>query len=150
MSLEEYEQITSEPDGLEVAGLRSRKTGKEFSARLVWDHKAKPYPKVVMKFDANAAQGEGAATGATVAHGGKAVPVVDHGDYYTVNGYRCRFFKQLASREMSAEDYARILSSSEPVAFDGFTSKRGNAFSAALRFNAKAKPYPKVEFVFED
>lgn len=148
MTLADYQRITESSEGIPLEGFVSKRTGKAFAARLVWNSKAKPYPKFDMKFDDAPVNSK--ATDSKVKVGRKSVAIQDCGTYYTAEGVRCRLFKEISGRAMTAEDYASILSSKEGVEMSGFVSKRtGKAFSARLIFKPNAKPWPKVEFVFK-
>lgn len=64
------------------------------------------------------------------------------------------FYKVLAKRDMSAEDYVKILKSGEEGAkFKGFTAKSGKSFDARVRYNSQrvkkdGERSPGCEFVF--
>ena len=80
-------------------------------------------------------------------------PVLDAGNRW-VFGVEGWFSKVVSRRNMSAEDYARILTAKEPVTFNGFIStKTGNTFSAKLFYNPNRKYLkklsPGVEFKFD-
>jgi DNA topoisomerase-3 len=149
MTLDDYRAITASKDGASFDGFVSKK-GTRFSARLVFNARAKPYPKIQFKFDESASgNGQGESTGEKAKVGRTTAEIVDNGDYFTVKGVKGRLFKKIAGRSMSAKDYADLLASPKGVTLSGFVSKKGNPFSARLVFNAKAKPFPKVEFQFD-
>jgi hypothetical protein len=71
------------------------------------------------------------------------------GKYYTFAGFKdARFFTTILSRKMTAVNYADILAGESRGAgpFEGFTSKKGNAFSAYLAYAPKKK---RVELMFK-
>ena len=83
-------------------------------------------------------------------------PVVEGDNAYDFAGApEAVFWKTLAKREMSAEDYVAILKSGgEGVRFEGFISNEDKSFSCRVRYNAnkinkEGDRAPGVEFVFE-
>lgn len=146
MTLEEYEKVTSDPEGVVLDGFVSRKTNKEYSARLVWNLKEE---KVGLKFeDGPRKQTGGKDTGVTVSiKGADPVPIMDHGDYYTAEGFPGRLFKKFCGKQMSAEEYASVVGNEEGAKLSGLISKKGSTFEMQIKVNWEAKPYPKFDFV---
>jgi len=79
--------------------------------------------------------------------------VMDCGDHWTIEGYKGRFGKILCGRKMAAEEYVFLLTSPQPIAFEGFVSKAGKPFKAKLKYDPNhkynGKPAPGVAFVFD-
>lgn len=69
-------------------------------------------------------------------------------DYRTYHCERCgyRLFKNIASRELSPDEVSKLLTERRIGPLEGFRSKVGKLFSAALVLNEENKP----EFVFEN
>jgi DNA topoisomerase III len=83
--------------------------------------------------------------------------IQDCGDYFTVPGYESsgrsvRFWKTVAGRPISADELAEILAAKDAgVRMGGFRKGDGTPFKAdpIVRYNARKKPYPGLEFEFE-
>lgn len=74
-------------------------------------------------------------------------PVLDRGSFWEFPGYpEARFYKTVASRQMSFEEVCEVLRGSERI-FDGFVSKKGAKFSAGLRWDQEAR---RMSFSFDD
>lgn len=73
--------------------------------------------------------------------------IQDCGSWFVFPGLEgVKFWRTVAQREMSAEDYRAVVAG-EDVVFEGFVSKAGNPFSAGLAFDRTSG---KVSFVFAD
>ena len=69
---------------------------------------------------------------------------------WKVDGYEGVFKKKFIGRDMTLDDYKKILESSEPVEFDGFVSKKGKNFSAKLEYSEDEDlKYKGIQLVFE-
>ena len=72
--------------------------------------------------------------------------VLDRGSFWEFPGYpNVRFYKTVASRQMSFEEICEVLRGSDKV-FEGFVSKKGAKFSAGLKWDRDAQ---KLSFSFE-
>jgi DNA topoisomerase-3 len=147
MTLEEYEQVTTDPEGVMLDGFVSRKTDKTYSARLVWDLKQE---KVGLKFDDGPKGGPsgGKDTGVTVSiKGADPVPILEHDSFFTAEGFPGRLFKKFCGKEMTAQEYASVINNEEGAMIEGLISKKGSPFNMQIKVNWKATPYPKFDFV---
>jgi DNA topoisomerase-3 len=84
----------------------------------------------------SASEGLGDSPGLCPVSGGA---VLDKGSFWEFPGYpNARFYKTVASRQMSFEEICEVLSGSERI-FDGFVSKKGAKFSAGLKWDKEAQ-----------
>lgn len=144
MSLDDYKAITQSKETVEFQGFISSK-GKPFEAGLKYNSRSKPYPKVELVFKERQTP-QGAGTGVECKQG----TITDCGDFYVLSKPKCRIYKNLCNKELSAQDIKAIVDSPNGVEITGFVSKKTNkAYSATVKYNSKAKPYPKLELVFE-
>lgn len=143
MTLDLYKQLTA---GELVTGKFRGKKG-QFEAQLKYKNtKDKGLLKTDFIFPERKEE-SGDSTGVETADYGV---IEDCGEYYKAANLNVRLYKKLSGREMSPEEYKLILDAGdEGIQMTKFISSKTNKiFEAKVRFNSKAKPFPKVEFVF--
>lgn len=134
---------------IEVKDCKSQAGVATGPKKLFFNKDRKPYPGIEI------VRPPAIATSVTSPRrGGGAIQ--DHGDFYTVPGYESggrpvRFYKQLARRAITADELGAILANKDGVRMGGFTKADGTPFKSdpIVKYNARKKPYPGLDFEFD-
>lgn len=132
-SAEEVAKVLS-GEGVVFEGFLSKK-GTKFAAGL------KPNPDTG-RFDFVFPERQIADSGALCPVTGK--PIEDHGGFWVFPDRDARFWKSVAKRPVSIEEYSQLVRDGRTAVLDGFVSSKGNKFSAHLVL----KPDGSVGFDF--
>ena len=117
-----------------------------FKARLVFSGIDNKYKSVKFKFDFP--------TKSLDPHAKSDLKSIKYGslyefdDYYTFDKMKSRIFKNIYGRVFSSQEIVEIVDSKDGVSHCFKSKKKGTDYEAKVYFNAKSKPFPKMELKF--
>lgn len=150
LTADEVRRLVAGREILELADCTKRDGSPLGPTKIRYNPDKKPYPGVEQHV---ATQATGVATEAKRGKGG-AISIAKAGDkeYYLVEGYVAggypvKFWKRNFNRDITPEELEQILKAGqEGVRLDGFVANDGTKFAKWVRYNARKKPYPGLEF----
>jgi len=149
MKFEELKRLIEEGELLALGGFRS-KANKLFSAGLKYTGTNKEYNSIAYEWvfeEREAPKPVGNGKGVPTQKYGN---LVDCGEFWMLSKLNCRVYKRLSGKEFTEEEILQILNGENGVDCQFISPKTNKPYRAVARFNPNAKPFPKMELVFEN
>jgi len=152
MRFEEIKAIIEDGSVDNLSGFVSSKTGKTFSAGLMYGGQDEVYGSAKFEFvfpertggsGKNSGQ-SGTDTGVITVYG----KLFDHGEGFRAAKVKGTIWKSIGGRVFTAEEIGRIIDSKDGVMFEFVSKRTGSTYKATVKFDADAIPFPKMEMIF--